>query len=123
MKKKFKNHFIRPNQLDKLLTKTLKTNCYKIKRSELNKFNITTKLKLEMEQVEKIITQYINDSQDYKKEFIQIADHKLSDFQIESLELFEMLIAIEEIIDKEIPDNILSAEVTIRELVDKITSL
>lgn len=89
----------------------------------MNKFNITTKLKLEMEQVEKIITQYINDSQDYKKEFIQIADHKLSDFQIESLELFEMLIAIEEIIDKEIPDNILSAEVTIRELVDKITSL
>ena len=76
-----------------------------------------------MKQVEDIITQYINDNQVRKVEYRDIIDSKLSDFEIESLELFEMLLAIEEVIGKDIPDSILSAEIKIGEIVDKIVNL
>ena len=76
-----------------------------------------------MKQVEDIITQYINDNQVKKVEYRDIIDSKLSDFEIESLELFEMLLAIEEVIEKDIPDSILSAEIKIGEIVDKIVNL
>ena len=76
-----------------------------------------------MKQVEDIITQYINDNQVRKVEYRDIIDSKLSDFEIESLELFEMLLAIEEVIGKDIPDSILSAEIKIEEIVDKIVNL
>ena len=76
-----------------------------------------------MKKVENIIEQYINDNRAQKVEYKDIKDSRLSDFEIESLELFEMLLAIEEIISKEIPDSILSAEIKIGELVDKIVDL
>ena len=76
-----------------------------------------------MKEVENIIEQYINDNRAQKVEYKDIKDSRLSDFEIESLELFEMLLAIEEIIGKEIPDSILSAEIKIEELVDKIVDL
>ena len=76
-----------------------------------------------MKEVENIIEKYINDNRAQKVEYKDIKDSRLSDFEIESLELFEMLLAIEEIIGKEIPDSILSAEIKIGELVDKIVGL
>ena len=76
-----------------------------------------------MKEVENTIEQYINDNRAQKVEYKDIKDSRLSDFEIESLELFEMLIAIEEIIGKEIPDSFLSAEIKIGELVDKIVDL
>ena len=76
-----------------------------------------------MKEVENIIEQYINESRAQKVEYKDIKDSRLSDFEIESLELFEMLLAIEEIIGKEIPDSILSAEIKIGELVAKILDL
>lgn len=75
------------------------------------------------EAVAMIIMQYINESQESQLDYSQVKDKVIGDFAIESLEIFEMLLAIEEEIKKEIPDTIISGQKQISQLVDEIIKL
>lgn len=70
-----------------------------------------------------IIMKYINESQQSELDYTQVKNKAITDFAIDSLEIFEMLLAIEEAVEIKIPDSIISGEKKIFELIEEIVKL
>lgn len=72
---------------------------------------------------QQILISYLNDSEQKNEgyEFYKLS--KLGDFAIESLEMFEMIMKIEEALGIEIDDSVIDSELTIEELTMKLVGL
>jgi len=69
---------------------------------------------------QQIVVSYLNDTERKNEEFDFYKHKKLGDFAIESLELFEMIMKLEEALGLEIDDSVLDSDLTIEELTTKL---
>lgn len=71
---------------------------------------------------QEIVVSYLNDTEQKNEGFDFYKHNKLGDFAIESLELFEMIMKLEEALGLEIDDSVLDSDLTIEELTMKLIS-
>lgn len=75
-----------------------------------------------LEIAQQIVVSYLNDTEQKNEGFDFYKNNKLGDFAIESLELFEMIMKLEEALGLEIDDSVLDSDLTIEELTMKLIS-
>ena len=71
---------------------------------------------------QQIVVSYLNETEHKNQGFDFYKDKKLGDFAIESLELFEMIMKLEEALGLEIDDSVIDSDLTIEELTTKLIS-
>ena len=71
---------------------------------------------------QQIVTSYLNDTELKSETFDFYKHKKLGDFAIDSLELFEMIMKVEEALGLEIDDSVLDSDLTIEALTTKLIS-
>ena len=67
-----------------------------------------------------IIADFLNNAEKSDHDYEFYKDKRLGDFAIESLELFEMIMKLEDALSKEIDDSLIDSELTISELMERI---
>ena len=66
------------------------------------------------------ITQYLNECTKQTKNFNHYKDRTLFQFPVDSLELYELIMELEELLDIQIDDSVLDGELTIGEIIEII---
>ena len=69
---------------------------------------------------QQIVVSCLNDTEQKSEAFDFYKHKKLGDFAIDSLELFEMIMKVEEVIGLEIDDSIIESDLAIEELTTKL---
>lgn len=73
-----------------------------------------------IELAQQIVTSYLNEAEQRREDFQFYQHKKLGEIAIDSLELFEMIMKIEEVLGAEIDDSVLDSELTIQKLAEKL---
>jgi acyl carrier protein len=71
---------------------------------------------------QQIVVSYLNDTEQKNEAFDFYKYKKLGDFAIDSLELFEMIMKVEEVLGLAIDDSVIDSDLTIEELTIKLIS-
>ena len=71
---------------------------------------------------ERTITGYLNESTKQTEDFDHYKDRTLFQFPVDSLELYELIMELEDLLNIEIDDSVLDGDLTISEITDMILS-
>ena len=71
---------------------------------------------------ERKITGYLNESTKQTEDFDHYTDRTLFQFPVDSLELYELIMELEDLLNIEIDDSVLDGDLTISEITDMILS-
>ena len=71
---------------------------------------------------QQIVVSFLNDTENKSENYQFYRGMKLGDFAIESLELFEMIMKLEEVLGVEIDDSVIDSELHIDDLIAKLIS-